>query len=259
MTTLLRVEELTVAFQTSSGMLFANDDVSFSHNAGEWLGIMGASGSGKTVLAKAIAGLNIGKPGIIKGKMLFQERDLLSGLDIAIRTEQRNGTTLITKNSRRWMKTYQGNFHRNARNKFAYIHQNPADALNPYFAIRRHMAEACAAGGTKPPWFESQSIELFSRLRLGEPRKVLASYPHELSGGMAQRVVIAMALAQKAAYIIADECTTSLDPRSSQSTIEALQEARTGGAAILFITHDKALATKCCDRILQMKQGQVIA
>ncbi len=219
---------------------------------------MGPSGSGKSVLARSISGISTGTPGIIGGKILYRGADLLEGTSKHVRFERSASRIIsVTKDQHRWMKSYRRNVSRYARNQFAYIFQNPYDALNPYFTVRRHCSEAFRAGGVSANAIEEASVDLLASLQIASPAATLKLYPHELSGGMAQRVVIAMALAQKTSVIIADECTTSLDPVSAVSTVEALQRARTvSGCSILFITHDEGIASTYSDRIMKFSKGR---
>jgi ABC-type glutathione transport system ATPase component len=257
--TILAVENLSVAFHLKEGLVYANKEISFLHSSGEWLGLMGPSGSGKTVLARAISGLLTGIPGVVQGRILYRDNNLLHGLDEMVFKEKRNGSVVIKKNAYAWTKRHRENIARHSRNEFAYVFQSPFDALNPYFTVGQHMKEAFLAGGIPAAEIPAQGRELLASLRMSEPDRVLKSHPHELSGGMAQRVVIAMALAQRASYLIADECTTSLDPEATHSTIEALQKAReVNGCSILFITHERDLASAYCDRILRMHNGTVV-
>lgn len=258
---ILSVDDLRVVFQTPGGFVLANNGISFDHGQGEWLGIMGTSGSGKTVLAKAIAGFPTGTPGIISGTIRFKGIDLLEGLLQHVRVTGMNGTVeKVKKDMRKWRKERRSNLVKFASNQFAYIFQNPSDALNPYFKIHKHLTEAYRAAGVPNDEIITRGQELLADLRLESPEAILGKYPHELSGGEAQRVVIAMALAQGVSYIIADECTTSLDPSASLSAIEALQRARKmHNCSILFITHDVGLAEAFSDRILRMEKGKIAA
>ena len=257
---LLTVEGLTVVFQTKAGYLTANNGVSFSQTKGEWLAIMGPSGSGKSVLAKSISGIMTGVPGIVEGRILFRGNDLLAGCAQSVAVSRKGDRVVsVSKNVRKWNKRYAANMRTYARNQFSYVFQNPYDALNPYFPVKRHLREAFRAGkkgGDRP---DDRSVELLASLQIASPAETLKMYPHELSGGMAQRVVIAMALAQGTSVIIADECTTSLDPSSAVSTVEALQHARKeSGCSILFITHDVGIAETYSDRILRFGGGQFL-
>jgi len=260
MSAILEVNSLTVVFETQRGFVTANEGVSFSQGKGEWLAIMGPSGSGKSVLAKTISGIFTGSPGVVAGRIAYKGSDLLDGIDRHVRLKKEGSRIVgVRKDQQRWEKVYRRNIARHAMNQFAYIFQNPYDALNPYCTVRKHLREALRAGGTAKGEIGERSIDLLTTLQIASPADTLKRYPHELSGGMAQRVVIAMALAQKTSVIIADECTTSLDPVSAVSTVEALQSARqTSGCSILFITHDEGIAVTYSDRILRFDKGRFV-
>ena len=254
----LEVRDLSVAFRTGAALIYANRDVSFEHEQGEWLSVMGPSGSGKTVLGRAIAGLTIGAPGIVKGTISFRGHNLLDTLPDFVLAYRNNGTGGFRKDVQRWQKRHWRNITMHARNQFAYIFQNPYDALNPYVPISRHLKEAFLAGGIPLDEIAEKSKELFVQLRLTPPERIVRCYPHELSGGMAQRVAVAMAMAQRASYIIADECTSSLDPASAHGTLDLLHQLQDErGCSVLFISHDAELAQSFSHRMLKMDRGEL--
>jgi ABC-type dipeptide/oligopeptide/nickel transport system ATPase component len=256
----LQVRNLSVAFQTDEEVIFANREITFDHDAGTWLSLMGHSGSGKTVLGRAIAGLLTGSPGIVQGTIAYRGANLLDALPRFVSEHRHNGTISFRKDVRRWQKAHWRNITQFARGHFAYIFQNPYDALNPYVPIRRHLEEAFLAGGTHPEELERSCIDLLVQLRLTPPARVLSCYPHELSGGMAQRVVVAMAMAQRASYIIADECTSSLDSTSVRVTLDLLHRLQTEeGCSVLFITHDEGLAQSFSHHMLRMERGALMS
>ncbi|TAK54216.1 MAG: ABC transporter ATP-binding protein [Bacteroidetes bacterium] len=257
---IIQVENLTVAFQNRAGIILPNDNITFSHCSGEWLGIMGPSGSGKSVLVRSIAGMVSGYPGIVDGNIFYHKQNLLEGLSEFCSYSRSNGTPgSVKKRYDAWQKRHWKNLSTFAPNAFTYIFQNPYDALNPYVSIKKHVEEAFLAGGVARADIQRESEKLLLELNFSEPARALKKYPHELSGGMAQRIVIAMALAQQSSVIIADECTTSLDPRSSKQTIDALHKAQEQrGCSLLFITHDVGLASEHSDRIIKMKEGKII-
>jgi ABC-type glutathione transport system ATPase component len=219
---------------------------------------MGRSGSGKTVFAKSISGLLLGTPGIIEGKILLHNNNLLEGLPKAFSRSKINGSGISQRQVNKWKERIKANHLKYARNRFAYIFQNPWDALNPYFTIDHHLKEAFHTGGMKSGDRKKHACELLNRLNFNTPEHILNKYPHQISGGEAQRIGVAMALAQRASIIIADECTTSLDPTAAIGTLEALQHARNAAdCSIIFITHDEELAKAYSDRILMFEDGML--
>ena len=254
---LLHVENLSAVFKNGEGFKLVNDNVSFSLNKGEWLGIMGISGSGKSVLAKSVSGLLTGTPGIVEGTLSYDGTNLLENLFKDISFVRRNGTVdNVRKKYHSWLKRYRNNFHKHTRNAFAYIFQNPIEAFNPYYTLGRHIKEAFAVRMTASAEIEQASVELIRSLRLS--KELLYTYPHIPAGGELQRIAIGMALAQGASIIIADECTTSLDPPNAENVLQLLHEVqKNNGVSIMFITHDEELARKHCDRIYWMHRGKL--
>jgi len=227
---LLRVEGLTVRFGDT---LRAVDEVSFSLRAGERLGVVGESGCGKTVTALSLMGL-APPPGLVAGGIRFDGEDLLGAPP------------------GRWRAL------RGAR--IAYIPQDPLTALDPVRTVGAQLVETLRAhrpmerGAAR-----RRAVELLARVRIDQAQERVHAYPHQLSGGMRQRVLIAMALAFDPALIVADEPTTALDV-TVQAEILGLMDAlcREQGAALLFISHDLGVVARLCDRILVMYAGRVV-
>ncbi|MBI3192920.1 MAG: ATP-binding cassette domain-containing protein [Ignavibacteriae bacterium] len=253
---IVEVEQLTVLFAENEGYKIANNSVSMVLRNNEWLGIMGNSGSGKSILARSLSGLISGYPGIVQGKIFFESQNLVDDAFPKVLIQQKNGKIKkVKKNNYRWMKQYYRNFEQVACKKFAYIFQNPIESFNPYLSVGEHIAEAFVAAEIPGEMIRQKSIELLEHLDL--PEKNLDSYPHELSGGELQRISVAMALAQQASVIIADECTTSLDPENEDKVLAKLHEAQERGASILFITHSEELANEHCQRLNWMDNGRL--
>ena len=232
--TLLRVENLSVRFRTDRGMVRAVDDVSLHVHAGETLAIVGESGSGKSVTALSLLRL-IGDNGEIEqGRILFDGVDLgrLSGAE---------------------MRKVRGN-------RIAMIFQEPMSSLNPVLTIGKQVAEPLVLHqGLSWQAARKRAVELLARVSIPDPVDRLDSYPHHFSGGMRQRVMIAMALACDPKLIIADEPTTALDV-TVQAQILALLKAltRETGAAQILITHDLGVVARYADRVAVMYGGRVI-
>lgn len=231
---LLRVEGLSVRFVRDGAIYRAVDDLSFDLAPGERLAVVGESGSGKTVTALSLLGL-VPPPGRVEsGRLLFRGEDLL-------RVPEARRRALRGK-------------------AIAYIPQDPMTALTPTLTLGAQLCEALRAhraiGRREALW---RARELLARVRIPYPPERLAAYPHELSGGMRQRVLIAMALANDPALIVADEATTALDT-TVQSQILRLLDALCAerGAALLFISHDLGVVAGLCDRVLVMYAGQAV-
>jgi oligopeptide/dipeptide ABC transporter ATP-binding protein len=223
-----------VAFPTDSGEVRAVDGISYDLSPGASLGMVGESGCGKTMAALALLRL-VPPPGrITGGSVRFQGGDLLAA-------------------SKQRMEAVRGNH-------MAMIFQEPMTALNPVFTVGDQIAEVLTTHGKAGPreaWAEA--IDLLDRVGIPAPSERVHDYTHSLSGGMAQRVMIAMALACKPALLIADEPTTALDVTVQAQIVELLLELQADmGMAILFISHDLGVVSEIADHIVVMYAGRII-
>jgi peptide/nickel transport system ATP-binding protein len=230
---LVSVENLSVEFHTDAGVVKAVDGVSWSIGAGETLGIVGESGSGKSVSALALMGLLQKPQAKISGRILFRGRDLLTAGEHELRSLRGNDISMIF--------------------------QDPLSALNPVFKVGHQVAEVIQAHekiGRIPA--RKRAVELLDEVGIPNPRQRAQEYPHQYSGGMRQRAMIAMALALDPALLLADEPTTALDvtvQAQIMSLLSKLQEER--GTAIVLITHDLGVVAGHADRVLVMYAGRV--
>jgi len=232
---LLRVEDLHTHFFTRTGVVKAVDGVSFDLQRGETLGIVGESGSGKSVTALSIMRLIPSPPGrIVSGNLTFEGRDLLSL-------------------NKRELRRLRGS-------AISMIFQDPMTSLNPVFTIGYQLKETLQAHlKLSNRQAESRAAELLERVGIPMPAKRLKDYPHNFSGGMRQRVVIAMALACNPKLIIADEPTTALDVTIQAQILDLLRSLREDfQTAVLLITHDLGVVATTCDRIVVMYGGKVL-
>jgi oligopeptide transport system ATP-binding protein len=232
----LSVNELTVEFKTEDGVVHAVTDVSWDLQAGEVLGIVGESGSGKSVSTMSLLGLIPMPPGrIASGGATFKGEDLLSMSKKRLR-ELRGG-------------------------QMAMIFQDPMTSLNPVFTIGDQISEALLAHhpGMKDDAARERTIHLLETVGVPFPERRVDQYPHEFSGGMRQRAMIAMAIANDPAVLIADEPTTALDVTIQAQIVEVLKAAqRETQAAIVLITHDLGLVAELADRVVVMYAGRVV-
>ena len=232
---LIEIENLKTYFYTEAGTAKAVDGISFDIFHGEVLGIVGESGSGKSVTALSINRLIPNPPGeIVDGKMLFKGTNLLE-----LSYDQ--------------MKDYRGK-------EIAMIFQEPMTSLNPVFKINMQMNEVLIEHEGLS-WNEAnqRSIEMLTAVGIPDPEKRMNDYPHQFSGGMRQRAMIAMALLCNPALLIADEPTTALDVTIQAQILDlmmSLKEKRED-AAILLITHDLAVIAETCDRVIVMYGGKI--
>jgi oligopeptide/dipeptide ABC transporter ATP-binding protein len=232
---LLRVEDLKTHFFTDTAVVRAVDGVSFDVNAGETLAVVGESGSGKSVTALSILRLVAQPPGkIIGGRILFRGRDLL---------------TL----SNRDMRAIRGK-------EISMVFQEPMTSLNPVYSVGEQIVETVALHekiGRKAA--KQRAIEMFERVGIPAAAERVDQYPHQLSGGMRQRVMIAMALACNPAVLIADEPTTALDVTIQAQILELLKSLqREMGMAVILITHDLGVVAEVANRVAVMYAGQVV-
>ena len=232
---LIEVRDLRVSFFTPAGEVKAVDGISYSLGYNEVMGVVGESGSGKSVEAYSIVGLlqNPGK--VIGGSITFEGEDLL-----AYTPEQ--------------MRQFRGN-------KVSMIFQNPMTCLNPVYTIGNQLMEALlchnAAVSKAEAWH--RAVEMLDKVGINNPEKRMKQYPHEFSGGMRQRAMIAMALICKPKLLIADEPTTALDVTIQAQILELMKELqREENTSIIFITHNLGVVAEICDRVSVMYAGKIV-
>jgi oligopeptide/dipeptide ABC transporter ATP-binding protein len=235
MTELLRVENLRTWFDTDGGRIRAVDGVDFSIDSGRTLGVVGESGSGKSVTALSIMGL-VDAPGQIAAdsKILFEGRDL---------------TTL----GERELEKVRGN-------DISMIFQAPMTSLNPVYSVGEQIAEAVRTheglGGKEA---DARALEMLELVGIPEAARRIKDYPHQMSGGMRQRVMIGIALACNPKLLVADEPTTALDVTIQAQILELMGELRERlGMSILLITHDLGVVAEMCDDVVVMYAGRVV-
>ena len=235
-----QIEKLRVEFETKDGTVVGVEDVSFDVNPGETVCIVGESGSGKSVTSLSLMRLvEFGGGNIAGGRLLFDRKD--------------HKETDVAKADGDLMRHIRGN-------EIGMIFQEPMTALNPVFTVGRQLTEGLRLHlGLSRKEAEARAIELLKQVRIPEPERRLKQYPHELSGGMRQRVVIAMAMACEPRLLIADEPTTALDV-TIQAEILALMDRlkRETGTAVMFITHDMAVVAQMADRVVVMFRGNKV-
>ncbi len=233
---LLAVEDLRTYFHTRGGVVRAVDGVSFSIEKGETLGIVGESGSGKSVACYSLLRLIPQPPGRFEsGRAMFGETDLLHCSEEALR--------------------------RIRGREISMIFQDPMTSLNPYMRIGDQVIEPLTIHQPDLSRAEAfaRGVAALREVGLQDAEQRMRSYPHEFSGGMRQRVMIAMALITKPAILIADEPTTALDVTVQAQILELIRQMqRDRGSAVIFITHDIGVVSGFCDRVLVMYAGRVL-
>ena len=229
----LEIKDLTIHFVTRDGTVRAVNDVSLELDKGETLGLVGETGAGKTTTALAILRLIASPPGrVVGGEIFFEGEDLM-------------------KKSERDMRKVRGD-------DISMIFQDPMTALNPVFTVEKQIAENVYTHGTCS---REESLERAREMLelVGIPAERGGEYPHQFSGGMKQRVVIAMALACNPKIIIADEPTTALDVTIQAQVLEMMNDLQEkSGTSMLLITHDLGVVAETCDRVAIMYAGQIV-
>jgi oligopeptide/dipeptide ABC transporter ATP-binding protein len=230
---LLTVEDLRVSFETDAGAVRAVDGVSFDLHAGEVLAIVGESGAGKTVAAQTILGLTRSAATTIEGRATYSGTDLVAASEERL-TEVRGA-------------------------EIAMVFQDALTALNPVYRIGWQIAEQIRAHErVSRARARARSIELLAEVGIPQPAVLVDAYPHELSGGMRQRALIAMAIASRPRILIADEPTTALDVTVQAQIIELLKRLRTELGSVILITHDLGVVAEIADRVLVMYAGMIV-
>ncbi|MBC7809213.1 MAG: ABC transporter ATP-binding protein [Akkermansiaceae bacterium] len=233
---LLSLENVSIAFPGTKGAMDrVTDGVSLSVRRGEVVGVVGESGSGKSMTALSVLGL-IPEPGrVVQGKIILDGTDVLS----------------LTEKQKQHMRGGVA----------AMIFQDPMTSLNPVFTVGEQIAEAVRLHRDirdKKGAF-AEAVDALRRVQIPSPERRAAQYPHELSGGMRQRVMIAMALACRPALLLADEPTTALDVTVQAQILSLINKLRTEeGMAVLLITHDLGVVAETCDRVIVLYAGQVM-
>lgn len=231
---LLEVLDLKTTFSTEDGDLSAVDGVTFNLNPGETLGIVGESGSGKSVTSLSIMGLIPKPPGKIDGSIKYKNQELANL-------------------SEKKMRELRGN-------EIAMIFQEPMTSLNPVFTIGNQMLEAIKLHlNLSNKESKKRAIEMLKLVGIPRSEEILNEYPHQLSGGMRQRIMIAMAMSCNPSILIADEPTTALDVTIQAQILDLMKKLKEDhGTSILLITHDLGVVAEMCERVIVMYAGKVV-
>jgi oligopeptide/dipeptide ABC transporter ATP-binding protein len=230
----LDVRDLVVEFASEDGPLRAVDGVSFSVGRGEIVGLVGESGAGKTLSSEAILGLIPRPPGHVTGQVLFRGQDLL-------RLDERALARIRGR-------------------EIAMIFQNPAASLNPVFRVGDQLVEAMAVHGIgRRRALRTRAVEILARVGIPSAAERARDYPHQFSGGMAQRVMIGMGISCTPSLLIADEPTTALDVTIQAQVLALIRQlAREMGMAVLLVSHDLGIVSQMCHRVIVMYAGRVV-
>ncbi|WDZ83679.1 ABC transporter ATP-binding protein [Micromonospora cathayae] len=235
MSALLTISGLSITARLATGDLPLLDDVDLEIRRGQIVGVVGESGSGKTTLARSVVGLLDRNVRVASGSVTLAGDPVVApGVD---RTDRVRGSAV------------------------GMVFQDASRSLNPLMKVRTQLAEVLRrhVRDITRPEVERRSVEVLEQMRISDPARVLDSYPHQLSGGLRQRVAIGLAVVTRPALVIADECTTALDV-TTQTKVVALFRTLVDelGIGLLFVTHDLMLASDLCDRIAVMSAGRVV-
>jgi peptide/nickel transport system ATP-binding protein len=230
----LQVDDLKVHFPTSDGVVKATDGLSFSLERGKTLGIVGESGSGKSVSSSAILGLHRWGNALVAGRILLDGTDLLTLSDEQMRIRRGKDVSMIF--------------------------QDPLSAMHPYFTVGNQIAEAYLVhNNVSSRAARARAIEMLDRVGIPQPDRRIDDYPHQFSGGMRQRAMIAMGLINNPGLLIADEPTTALDVTVQAQILDLLQDLqREFDSAIIIITHDLGVVAEMADDVLVMYAGRAV-
>ncbi|MBW8750216.1 MAG: ABC transporter ATP-binding protein [Propionibacteriales bacterium] len=230
----LSVRDLVVHFKTVDGVVKATEGLSYELERGKTLGIVGESGSGKSVSSSAILGLHRGTNALVSGEILLDGVDLLKINDESIR--------------------------RKRGREVAMIFQDPLSAMHPYYTVGNQIAEAYRVhNDVSKKQARARTIEMLERVGIPQPDRRIDDYPHQFSGGMRQRAMIAMALINDPGLVIADEPTTALDVTVQAQILDLLQDLqREFNSAIIIITHDLGVVAEMADDVLVMYAGRAV-
>ena len=232
--TTLSIDNLNVSFSTEAGPLHALKDVSFDVPENRIVGIVGESGCGKSTLINAILGLLADNGSIDSGSILFEGQDELTTLP-ASRMRDLRGPRIAT------------------------VFQDPMGALNPVISVGKQMLNIQYRSALSKEEKTARAVEMLELVRIPDARAALARYPHQFSGGMKQRIAIAMALMMEPALLIADEPTTALDATLEVTTIELLRDLQQKiGCSVMFISHHLGVIAELCDDVVVMYAGEVV-
>ncbi|MDE0169178.1 MAG: ABC transporter ATP-binding protein [bacterium] len=230
---LIEVRGLSVSFQTHGGILPAVEDVSFTLYPGDILGVVGESGSGKTVTVSSLMGLLPESARVTAGEVLYGGRNLLELSETALE---------IVRGE-----------------EIAMVFQDPMTSLNPVMRVGHQISEALRIHGASRGEARVRALELLELVGIPNPRERIRQFPHEMSGGMRQRVVIAIAIANRPSVLIADEPTTALDVTIQAQVLEVLAAGcRATGASMILVTHDLGVIAEVADRVAVMYAGRIV-
>ncbi len=256
---LLEIRKVESWFETPKGMLRAVDGISLTVSAGQALGIVGESGSGKTQTFFSVFGLSHGWPGIVRGSARIGDLEILDGLSDHTEFLPADGASeeRVAKDAQRWDALHHKRLATVMGSQVAMMFQDAKRSLVPYWTVRQHLAHILKRQNSEN--LEERSRDLLLRFRLHQTQRILDSYAAALSGGEAQRVMLALVMAMQPRLLIADEPTTALDAVSQMRVLEELQQIhRESDVALVVISHDLAVVGRIVEHVVVFFGGHVV-
>jgi ABC-type dipeptide/oligopeptide/nickel transport system ATPase component len=256
---LLEISELRTWFESPSGLVKAVDGVSIEVGAGQAVGVVGESGSGKTQTFFSVFGLSRGRPGVVSGRARFDDVDILTTLDDYVAfppdTASLASASTVTKRVEQWDAIQRKRLAPILGHSVALLFQEPRQSLIPYWTVGRHLEEVLNRSGLRA----DECVEALATLGFRQPRRVMERFPAQLSGGEAQRVMLALSVAIRPRLLVADEPTTALDALNEAKVLREIQRLHQDeGIAIVIISHDLAVVGLIAEYVFVMYGGHVV-
>jgi len=258
---ILKVNNLKTYYIAHGKVIRAVDGVTFNVKYGERIGVAGESGSGKTQTMLSVMGINSGVPGIIDGNIILENKDYLDKLPKYCTIEKNHNTLTITKDIYCWKKWHFNSMKRILGSTISMIFQEPKSSLSPFFTIEKQLFDTFKKRNHKPD--KSKFIEsvnyIFKKLQFNNPEEMLKKYPHQLSGGESQRIMMALSLLCKPKILIADEPTTALDALTRYRIIELFKKViKDRTMSLIYVTHNLNILKNLVDKIIIMYKGKIV-
>ena len=258
----LEVRNLKTYYIKKNKLIRSVDDISFTIAAYERVGIAGESGSGKTQTALTVMGLNENTPGLVAGQIVVNGQHLTAGLEQMCHVEDNGHDVLVKKNCHGWQTVFESRIRDLRGSVISMIFQEPKGSLSPYFTIREQIFETLGRNNLvadQKQTLAESVVPLFLQLKFSDPERILNAYPHELSGGESQRIMLALALLTQPRLLIADEPTTLLDAITQHHVVDLLDLVLTDRRiSLLFITHNLSIVSYLVEYVLIMFAGKIL-
>ncbi|MCK5145824.1 ABC transporter ATP-binding protein [bacterium] len=256
---IITVEGLKTYFCSNGKIIKAVDDVSFSVAPMQRIGIAGESGSGKTQTMYSIMGLNTGVPGIIDGKIEIHGQDVLRDLSNYCKIVHSDGNTMIKKDVYKWARLHHSRMREIRGSVISMVFQEPKTALSPFFTVGKQLTETLKVRGTEGSASQEMINSLLAKMQFDSIREIMKKYPHQLSGGESQRIMLALALIGQPQVLIADEPTTALDAVIRHRIIDLLGELfHDSQSSLIYVSHNLKVLKEFVEDLIVMYGGRIV-